>query len=251
VSGTARLQRLADISGRTIRFIYGTADGDTLTELRDGGGYDPATDTYAGLVKVFKFGYGADGRLASVKDPLNGETKLTYYDNPWLGHVKTLTDRRGKVTEFGYVDTGGIEDPAFETTVTGVLVDGPTTRRFPTVYTMDPYGRTVIVKNAKNETTKLGWDNDNNVIRMEEDNHAVTTWTYDPATGYPTSTKDAEANKAGTAGTADTTMGYTQLTGAPGTPTVLTQKGAPKAASGSSPTTPRTATSKPSPTRSG
>jgi YD repeat-containing protein len=222
VPGTPRLQRLADINGhRTIRFIYDTPAGDTLTELRDGGGYNPVTDTYTGLVKVFKFGYSADGRLASVKDPLNGETKLTYYGNPWAGRVQTMTDRRGKVTEFGYVDPGGIEDPAFETTVTGILVDGPTTSRFPTVYTMDPYGRTAIVKNANDQTTKLGWDNDNNVVRMEEFNGAVTTWKYDPATGYPTSSKDAEANKAGTAGS---TLTYTKLAGAPGAPTVLSEK---------------------------
>jgi hypothetical protein len=29
----------------------------------------------------------------------------------------------------------------------------------------------------------------------------VTTWTYDPNTGYPLTMKDAEANKNGTAGT--------------------------------------------------
>ena len=58
---------------------------------------------------------------------------------------------------------------------------------------MDGFGRPVQTTNAKNETTKLGWDDDNNVTRLEEANGAVSTWAYDPKTGYPTEIKDAEA----------------------------------------------------------
>ena len=48
----------------------------------------------------------------------------------------------------------------------------------------------------------MGWDADNNVIRLEEANTtAVTTWTYDQKTGYPTEVRDAEANHNGWPGT--------------------------------------------------
>ena len=55
--------------------------------------------------------------------------------------------------------------------------------------------------NAKNETTQLGWDDQHNVTRLTEANGAVSTWTYDALTGYPTEIKDATAVKNGTAGT--------------------------------------------------
>jgi RHS repeat-associated protein len=227
VAGSSRLHRVTDLSARrTLRFVYGV-DGETLTELRDGGNYDPATDTYGTPPKVFQFGYTAEGRLSSVKDPLNGETRFTYYATPWAGRVQTLTDRRGKVTEFAYADPGGIVDPAFETTVTGVLVEGGTTRRFSSLYTTDAFGRPTAIRNANNETTKLGWDRDNNVVRMEEANHAVTTWAYEPESGYPTSIRDAEANKNGTPGTS---LSYATMPGSATTAPVrvLTAKTSPQ-----------------------
>src|SRR3712207_9010698 len=55
------------------------------------------------------------------------------------------------------------------------------------------YGRTTGIRDAnayaagKDEWTLLGWDSDHNVIRLEEPNKAVSTWEYDPVTGYPRS----------------------------------------------------------------
>ncbi|TDD27270.1 hypothetical protein E1287_34920 [Actinomadura sp. KC06] len=72
---------------------------------------------------------------------------------------------------------------------------------------MDGKGRPIQTTNAKQQTTKLGWDDDNNVTRLEEPpattgaTPAVSTWKYDPNTGYPTETKDAEAVKNGWDGT--------------------------------------------------
>src|SRR6266446_3273855 len=73
---------------------------------------------------------------------------------------------------------------------------------------MAPTGRPIQATNAKNQITKLAWDGDNNVSSLTEDNGAVTTWTYDPNTGYPLTHKDALANTNGTAGTT-----YTYQTG--------------------------------------
>src|SRR5207247_781462 len=42
-------------------------------------------------------------------------------------------------------------------------------------------------------------DADNNVTSLTENNGAVSTWTYDPNTGYPLTHKDALANKNNTA----------------------------------------------------
>ena len=70
-----------------------------------------------------------------------------------------------------------------------------------TAYQMDGFGRPVQTTSAKGETTALQWDDDHNVIRLEEDNGAVSTWVYDQKTGYPTETKDPEAVKNGTPGT--------------------------------------------------
>jgi YD repeat-containing protein len=65
--------------------------------------------------------------------------------------------------------------------------------------------------NALNQKTTLAWDADNNVNSLTENNGAVTTWTYDPNTGYPTSMKDALANKNNTA--ASTYTYQTSLSG--------------------------------------
>src|SRR5690606_25965917 len=69
----------------------------------------------------------------------------------------------------------------------------------------DGQGRPVRSTNAKGQVTTLGWDDDNNVTRMETPGPyggtAVTTWTYDPKTGYPTLIRDAESNNQGHPGT--------------------------------------------------
>jgi YD repeat-containing protein len=80
-------------------------------------------------------------------------------------------------------------------------------------YLMDASGRPAQATNAKSQVTKLGYDSDNNVTSLTEDNNAQTTWTYDPLTGYPLTMKDAQANHDGTAGTA-----YTYQKSPDGTP---------------------------------
>src|SRR5690606_8802636 len=102
-------------------------------------------------------------------------TELTYYEAPedpknkWK--LKTLTDRLDGVTQFAYAPNS--ENPSHtDATVTDAL-----DRK--TKYLIDDYGKPIQITNAKNETTKLAWDADFNVTRLEEPNGAVTTWTYD------------------------------------------------------------------------
>ncbi|MCO5974143.1 golvesin C-terminal-like domain-containing protein [Actinoallomurus soli] len=193
------VKSVTDISGRTITFTY-TTQG-LMAKMVDGAGDSQA--------KTFKFTYDAtqgnkNVKLVKVTDPRGHDTKLDYYypqtgDDPkFHWNLKTVTDRLGYDTGFAYTDPDGTSG----STIQAVVTDPQT---HVSTYVMDGYGRPTQLTNAKSQVTKLGWDADNNVTRLEEDNGAVSTWTYDPLTGYPTSSKDAEANKNSTAGT---TFGY-------------------------------------------
>jgi RHS repeat-associated protein len=190
------VKQVTDISGRKLTFTY--TDKGLLGELIDGAG------STNGAAKTFKFAYdmtqgNKNVKLVKVTDPLGNATSLDYYSPPqddpkfhWA--TKSYTDRLGHPTQFVYTDPDGPQGKNINTTVTDA-------ENHTTAYQMDGYGRPYQTTNAKNEATKLGWDDDHNVVRLEEANGAVATWVYDPKTGYPTETKDAEAVRNGTAGT--------------------------------------------------
>jgi RHS repeat-associated protein len=189
------VKQITDISGRKLTFTY--TDKGLLGELIDGAG--------SGEQKKFQFAYdmtqgNRNVKLVKVTDPRGHATNLAYYtppaDDPKFNwSTKTITDRLGGVTAFAYTDPDGPSGQTIQTVVTDA-------ENHPTTYLMDGKGRPTQATNAKNQTTKLAWDADNNVTRLEEANTtAVTTWAYDQKTGYPTETKDAEANKQGYPGT--------------------------------------------------
>ncbi|MGK5441503.1 DNRLRE domain-containing protein [Micromonospora sp. URMC 105] len=189
------VSQITDISGRKLTFTY--TDKGLLGELIDGAG------STNGAPKVFKFRYdmtqgNKNVKLVKVTDPRGNATDLTYHypqtgDDPkWHWRTKSYTDRLGHPTQFGYVDPDATNN--IRTTITDA-------ENHATAYLQDGYGRPIETTNAKSETTKLGWDDDHNVTRIEEANGAVSTWTYDAKTGYPTEIKDAEAVKNGTSGT--------------------------------------------------
>jgi RHS repeat-associated protein len=194
------VKSITDISGRTITFLY-TVQG-LMAQMTDGDG--------SATPKVFKFGYdmtqgNKNVKLVAVTDPRGNTTGLSYYTAPqdpkFKWSLNTITDRRGGPVGFAYTEPGGGQ---IQTTVTDQDNHAST-------YLMDASGRPVQVTNAKSQVTKLAWDGDNNVSQLTEDNGAVTTWTYDPNTGYPLTEKDALANKNGTAATT-----YTYQTGLSG-----------------------------------
>jgi RHS repeat-associated protein len=205
-----QVKSITDVSGRTITFLY-TTQG-LMAQMTDGDG--------SSTPKVFKFGYdmtqgNKNVKLVSVTDPrgvtnpAGHTTNLAYYTAPqdpkFKWSTETITDRLGGTTGFAYTEPApGQPTGSIQTVVTDQ--NGHTS-----TYALDSSGRPTQVKNALTQTTQLAWDNDNNVIQLIEDNGATTTWTYDPKTGYPLSTKDAEANKNGTAGTT-----YTYQTGLSG-----------------------------------
>jgi RHS repeat-associated protein len=207
-----QVKSITDISGRTINFLY-TVQG-LMAQMTDGDG--------SPLAKVFKFGYdmtqgNKNVKLVSVTDPRGHATGLAYYTAPqdpkFKWSLNTITDRRGGTTGFAYTQPGGGQ---IQTVVTDQ-------NQHSSTYLIDPTGRPIKVTNAKQQVTQLAWDGDNNVTQLTEDNGAVTTWTYDPNTGYPLTMKDAQANHDGTAGTT-----YTYQTGLNGHIADLTAKLTPQ-----------------------
>ena len=187
-----KIKTITDISGRQIALTY-TTQG-LMAEMIDGAGNSQA--------KTFRFAYdmtqgNKNVKLVKVTDPRGHATALAYYDLPtddpkfhWW--AKTVTDRNAGLTSFAYTDPDGTAGSQINTVVTDA-------ENHATSYQIDGFGRPMQATNAKNQTTKLHFDADNNVDRLEENNGAFTTWTYNPSTGYPLTMKDAEANKNGTA----------------------------------------------------
>src|SRR5262249_17539221 len=118
-------------------------------------------------------------------------TNLDYFDAPtnakFKGWVRSMTDRVGAVATFEYVDPDGPRSSTLQTTVTDP-------GSHATKYELDGRGRPVQVTNAKGEVSHLGWDIDNNLVRVKAPNGAQTTFLYDTNTGYPLEIGDAEAN---------------------------------------------------------
>ena len=190
------VKQITDVSGRKLTFTY--TDKGLLGELIDGAG------STNGAPKVFAFRYdmtqgNKNVKLVRVTDPRGNATNLTYYSPPeddpkFHWRTKTYSDRLGGITQFAYTDPDGPQGDTIHTTVTD-----PENRS--TAYQMDAFGRPTQTTNAKNQTTKLTWDGQHNVVRLEEANGATQTWVYDQKTGYPLEIKDAQAVADGTAGT--------------------------------------------------
>lgn len=164
-----------------------------------------------------------------VIDPKGQTTRFGYYDanffpglsddtypstgqpvpSEFMGRVRGYSDRMGQTTWVEpYNATNpppATEMPAGSSDFARVLdVDGQQT--VMTTYGIDAYGRTMQVTDPNAHATKLGWDADHNVVRLEEQNGAVSRWVYDQATGFPRRMWDAEAVATGGAAR---TMSYT------------------------------------------
>ena len=175
-----KLKSVTDVSGRTVTFTY--TDRGSLGEVVDGAG-DPDA-------KPFTFFYDeSTDKLLSTVDPNGHTTRLDYFtDSARKWHVRTVTDRRGHPTSLDYADPDGDDGSKISNT----LVDG---NGHTTTTLLDGFGRPERITDAKNRKTQLHWDEDNNVIRLVENNGATQTWRYDPKTGFPLEIRDAEANK--------------------------------------------------------
>ncbi|WP_344300529.1 DNRLRE domain-containing protein [Paractinoplanes deccanensis] len=191
------VKTIKDVNGRTLYFTY--TDKGLLGELIDGYGATDATP------KTFKFQYdmtqgNKNVKLVKVTDPRGNATNVVYNypstgDDPqWHWRTKSYTDRLGGQTQFAYTDPDGAQGTTVDTVVTDA-------ENHATTYKHDGYGRPYQTTNAKNETTKLTWDDQHNVVRLDEANGAAATWSYDVRTGYPTEVRDALAVKNNYPGT--------------------------------------------------
>ncbi|MCW6009392.1 hypothetical protein K1W54_33340 [Micromonospora sp. CPCC 205371] len=184
---TYQLKSITDVSGRTMTFVYG--DDGRLQELVDGAG--------TAVAKAFGFFYAADRsdtKLVKVVDPNGNGSTLAYFSDPADrlrdGHLRLLTNRVGGGIAYDYADPDGSAGSAIRSTVTDPNGHSST-------WLIDGFGRPEQLTNAKGEVTTLVWDADNNVIRLRENNGAITTWEYDPKTGMPLQMRDAEGNAHG------------------------------------------------------
>lgn len=188
------VRRITDISGRKVTFTY--TDKGLLGEMIDGAG--------SSQPKVFAFAYdmtqgNKNVKLVRATDPRGAVTDVAYYDTPddeprFKWWTKAHTDRLDNVTAVSYVDPDGPTGAAIHATITDP-------ESHTSVEVLDGYGRATQLTDAKSRITKVGWDDDHNVVRIEEPNGAVSTWAYDQKTGYPTLVRSAEANANGWPGT--------------------------------------------------
>jgi RHS repeat-associated protein len=171
-----QLKSITDVSGRVIHLTYG--ENGAVQEIVDGAGRPEA--------KTFNFFYSSStGNLISTVDPLGNSTGVEYAPN---GQVHTVRDRLGVGVGYAYADPDGPKG----SDVVGSITDG---NGHTSHVRMDGYGRPTHLVNAKKQETTLHWDEDNNVIRLVEDNGATTSWVYDQKSGFPLEIRDAESNK--------------------------------------------------------
>ncbi|WP_052737988.1 RHS repeat-associated core domain-containing protein [Bacillus sp. SA1-12] len=169
-----KIKTIKDISGRTLEFTYNDKSEDvrngTLAQITDGAGTKDA--------KIFQFDYDSKSihtKMVSAVDPRGNKTEFHYIENGKdNGKIEQMVDRLKGVTRFEYEDTDNPpnNDSEVITTVTDALTH-------KTTYRMNGYGNPTEITNAKNLTTRMHWDDDHNVDRLEEPNGAVTSWSYE------------------------------------------------------------------------
>lgn len=169
------LTSIADINGRSIQFQW---NADTLmTQMSTS--FDD---------RVWAYGYDEQKNLTSVTNPMGFTVHYAYNrDN----RIKTFIDEEGYSTHVTYNDDGmahriktdltdksiRYELAQLRTVFVDYLPDG--NNQFSS-YIWDDKGRVIEkVGNCCGFSSKLAYDEDNNVIRHEDANGHVTTYTYD------------------------------------------------------------------------
>lgn len=184
-----QLTFIADINGRSILFEWNT---DTLmTQMSTS--FDD---------RVWTYGYDEQKNLTSMTNPMGYTVHYAYNrDN----RIKTFTDEEGYSTHVTYNDDGmahriktDLTDKSIryelanlQTVFIDYLRDG--NNQFST-YKWDERGRVIEkIGNCCGFSSKLTYDDDDNVIRSEDANGHATTYTYDQR-GNMLSATDALGN---------------------------------------------------------
>ncbi len=168
------LTAITDISNRSILFAWTDSLMTQMSTSFDDRVWSYQYDTLQNLIRYTNpmgyashYGYNRDNRIKAFTDPDGNTTHITYNDDGMAHRVKTaLTDKSIRY-----------ELASKQTVIVDYLEDG--NNQFST-YRWDDEGRVIEKKgNCCGYSSKLAYDNDNNVVRYEDANGNVTTYTYD------------------------------------------------------------------------
>lgn len=170
-----RLTTISDGNGRSLILTWTDSMLTSLGTNLDDRQWHYAYDTVGNLVSVTNpmgytvhYGYNRDNRISRFTDEEGYSTLITYNDDGMAHRIKTdLTDKSMRY-----------EQSSRQTVIVDYMGEGANNQF--TTYRWDTLGR-VIEKagNCCGYTSKLEYDEDNNVIRSEDANGNVTTCTYD------------------------------------------------------------------------
>lgn len=183
------LASLGDANGRMITFSWSDALLTTVGTNIDDRQWHYAYDTVGNLVSVTNpmnytvyYGYNRDNRINRFTDEAGFSTLITYNDDGMAHRIKTdLTDKSIRYEQSSrqtvIVDYMGTHSSALSGTSPNL---GEESHNQFTTYRWDTLGRVVEkTGNCCGYTSKLEYDEENNVIRSEDANGNVTTCTYD------------------------------------------------------------------------
>lgn len=168
------LASISDDNGRALQFSWTDSLMTKMTTSFDNRSWSYQYDENGNLVHVtdamqrtVHYGYNGDNRISVFTDAAGYSTYVTYNGDGMAHRIKTdLTDKSIRY-----------EQALKQTVFVDYLTDG--NNQFSTYY-FDDQGRVIEKKgNCCGYSSKLQYDNDNNVIRMEDANGHATTYTYD------------------------------------------------------------------------
>ncbi|MBO7586933.1 MAG: hypothetical protein J6T13_07115 [Bacteroidales bacterium] len=168
------LASISDDNGRALQFSWTDSLMTKMTTSFDNRSWSYQYDENGNLAHVtdamqrtVHYGYNNDNRISVFTDAAGYSTYVTYNGDGMAHRIKTdLTDKSIRY-----------EQALKQTVFIDYLTDG--NNQFSTYY-FDDQGR-VIEKtgNCCGYSSKLQYDNDNNVVRREDANGHATTYTYD------------------------------------------------------------------------
>lgn len=182
------LTAISDDNGRTLQFSWTDSLMTRMTTSFDNRSWSYQYDENGNLVHVtdamqrtVHYGYNSDNRISVFTDAAGYSTYVTYNGDGMAHRIKTdLTDKSIRY-----------EQASKQTVFIDYLTDG--NNQFSTYY-FDDQGRVIEKKgNCCGYSSKIQYDNDDNVTRIEDANGHVTTYTYDHNGNMLTST-DALGN---------------------------------------------------------
>ncbi len=169
-----RLVSISDVNGRSLLLQWSDSLLTQLSTSFDSRIWQYAYDTLGNLATVtdpmghtVHYAYNAENRISAFTDADGYSTWVTYNDEGRAHRVKTDVSDKSIRYELAYN----------QTVIVDYLTDG--NNQF-TTYRWDTLGRVIEkVGNCCGYTSKLAYDADNNVVRMEDANGNATTYTYD------------------------------------------------------------------------